>query len=261
MNVPRQLAVFNIFCFQTFPKQQKRPTLTSLILCVNKYIFKLRRIYNIFRITKGSFNARSSLVPRLRTAVLGDGMGVGRIFSRGGDSRGFSQNFSRGSQNNGEFVFYSSKLKKQPFFAKHFKIQEGTLAPPAPLPTPMGVVCFNMRGRDAPCFIQTMHILFLFIFLANPLQLCVVYASCTERIKRGLFVCSKEYIFIFMSEGEYIYMQQCMSACEYIYMQQCMTACEYIYMQQCMSACELMLDCCDVTSVMCNWWLCANMFF
>jgi len=139
MNVPRQLAVFNIFCFQTFPKQQKRPTLTSLILCVNKYIFKLRRIYNIFRITKGSFNARSSLVPRLRTAVLGDGMGVGRIFSRGGDSRGFSQNFSRGSQNNGEFVFYSSKLKKQPFFAKHFKIQEGTLAPPAPLPTPLGV--------------------------------------------------------------------------------------------------------------------------
>jgi len=35
-----------------------------------------------------------------------------------------------------KFVFYPSKLKKQPFFANNFKIQGG-LASPVPLPTPM----------------------------------------------------------------------------------------------------------------------------
>jgi len=65
-------------------------------------------------------------------------MGVGKIFSRGG-TRGFSQKFSRGGPKvvNFNFVFSHSKLTKQPFFAKHFKIQGGALIP---LPTPMNAI-------------------------------------------------------------------------------------------------------------------------
>jgi len=42
-------------------------------------------------------------------------MGVGRIFSRGGGSRGFSLNVFQGGAKVVKFVFYPSKLKKQPF--------------------------------------------------------------------------------------------------------------------------------------------------
>jgi len=48
------------------------------------------------------------------------GMGAGRISSRG-DSRGFSQNFFQRRPKVVKFVYYPSKLKKQPFFASNFK--------------------------------------------------------------------------------------------------------------------------------------------
>jgi len=41
-----------------------------------------------------------------------------------------------------KFVFYPSKLKKQPFFANNFKIQEGQ-APLPHLPTPMTLSVLN----------------------------------------------------------------------------------------------------------------------
>jgi len=59
-------------------------------------------------------------------------MDIGRIFSRVGAPREFFQNFSRGGEMV-KFVFYHSKLRKQPFFATIFIFQGGQ----APLPTPM----------------------------------------------------------------------------------------------------------------------------
>ena len=67
------------------------------------------------------------------------GMGVGRIFSNGGPEGDFPKLFSRGGSKVVKFVFYPSKLKKQPFFANSFKIQGGALAPLPLLPTPMHV--------------------------------------------------------------------------------------------------------------------------
>jgi len=75
-------------------------------------------------------------------SVLLEAMGVGRIFSRGGHGD-FSKNFSGGAKN-GEFCFFLSKIRKQPFFAKHFKIKGGQ-GPPAPLPTPLNEV---IAGSD-----------------------------------------------------------------------------------------------------------------
>jgi len=49
-------------------------------------------------------------------------------FFQGGGSRGFSQNIFQGGPKVVEFVFYPSKLKKQPFFA-NFKIQGGQSPP------------------------------------------------------------------------------------------------------------------------------------
>jgi len=62
-------------------------------------------------------------------------MGVGRIFTEGklGD---FSKIFLGGDQKWQNLFFSHSKLRKQPFFAKIFKIQ-GFFGPPAHLPTPM----------------------------------------------------------------------------------------------------------------------------
>jgi len=52
-------------------------------------------------------------------------MGGGRIISRGGPIGDFPKIFSRGWPKVVKFVFYRSKLKKQPFFANDFKIQGG----------------------------------------------------------------------------------------------------------------------------------------
>ena len=49
-------------------------------------------------------------------------MGVGRIFSRGGQKRIFSNVFPGGPKVV-KFVFYPSKLKKQRFFANNFENQ------------------------------------------------------------------------------------------------------------------------------------------
>jgi len=58
-------------------------------------------------------------------------MGVGRIFYRGGQEGIFPKFFPGGSKVV-KFVFYPSKLKKQPFLAINFKIQggQGPLLPP-----------------------------------------------------------------------------------------------------------------------------------
>jgi len=56
------------------------------------------------------------------------GMGVGRIFSRGGPKAL-------------KFVFYPSKLKKQPFFDNNFKIQ-GAKPSPAPPSDAHGLRCY-----------------------------------------------------------------------------------------------------------------------
>jgi len=61
-------------------------------------------------------------------------MGVGTIFSRGG-TRGFFQNFSKGGAKVVKFVFFHSKLKKQPFLLKMSKSRGAR----SPLPTPSGV--------------------------------------------------------------------------------------------------------------------------
>jgi len=50
-------------------------------------------------------------------------MGVGRIFSREA-----LRDFFRGGGKSSEICFSHSKLRKQPFFAKTFKIQEGSHA-------------------------------------------------------------------------------------------------------------------------------------
>jgi len=59
-------------------------------------------------------------------------MGVGRNFSRGGAVGDLPKNFSRGGPKVVKFVFYPSKLKKQPFFANNFKIQGAKLPPALP---------------------------------------------------------------------------------------------------------------------------------
>jgi len=62
-------------------------------------------------------------------------MGVGRIFSRGGQW-GIFPNFFPGGGESGEIWFYPSKLKKQPFFANNFKIQGGAIPPLPPFRRP-----------------------------------------------------------------------------------------------------------------------------
>ena len=57
-------------------------------------------------------------------------MGVGRIFSGGGVSRGFSQNYFLGGPKAVKFVFYPSKLKKQPFLLINSKSRGGKALPP-----------------------------------------------------------------------------------------------------------------------------------
>ena len=51
-------------------------------------------------------------------------MGVGRIFSSGGQ-QGIFPKFFQGGTKSGEIFFSHSKLRKQPFFAELFKIQGG----------------------------------------------------------------------------------------------------------------------------------------
>jgi len=51
-------------------------------------------------------------------------MGVGKIFSRR-EQWGIFPNFFQGGPKVVKFDFYPSKLKKQPFLANNFKIQEG----------------------------------------------------------------------------------------------------------------------------------------
>ena len=55
-------------------------------------------------------------------------------FFPGGPVGDFPKIFSRGEPKAVKFVFYPSKLKKQPFFANSFKIQGGQ-GPPLPLPS------------------------------------------------------------------------------------------------------------------------------
>jgi len=63
-------------------------------------------------------------------------MGVGRIFSRGGAVGNFPNIFSRGGPKAMKFVFYPSKLKKQPFLQIISK-SRGAEAPCPPLSMPM----------------------------------------------------------------------------------------------------------------------------
>jgi len=65
-------------------------------------------------------------------------MGVGRIFSRGGQKGIFPKYFPGGAKS-GEICFLPLEIEKVTFFANNFKIQGLALAPPAPLPTPMTV--------------------------------------------------------------------------------------------------------------------------
>jgi len=65
-------------------------------------------------------------------------MAIGRIFQ---GARVFFQNFSRGGTKVAKFVFSRSKLRKQYFFAKMFKIQGG---PRSPCPLSNA----HVRGRN-----------------------------------------------------------------------------------------------------------------
>jgi len=72
-------------------------------------------------------------------------------FFQGGASRGFPKIFFQGGPKVVKFVFYPSKMKKQPFFANNFKIQ-GMARFPAPLPTPMRLLKFvgsNLTPAEA----------------------------------------------------------------------------------------------------------------
>jgi len=97
-------------------------------------------------------------------------MGVGRIFSRGGDSRGFSQNFFQEGAESGEIWFLPLEIEKTTFFANHFKIQGGTWVPLPLLPTPMLTPPPVHRHAFPHCFL----LLFLCLFHLT-LILCLYY--------------------------------------------------------------------------------------
>ena len=63
------------------------------------------------------------------------GHGCGKDFFHGGGTRGFSQKLFQGAPKEVKFGFYLSKMKKQPIFAKNFKIQREAKPPPYPLPS------------------------------------------------------------------------------------------------------------------------------
>jgi len=58
-------------------------------------------------------------------------MGVGRIFSRGGQYGIYPKCFPGGAKS-GEIWFLPLEIEKTTFFANNFKIQEGTKKPPEP---------------------------------------------------------------------------------------------------------------------------------
>jgi len=80
-------------------------------------------------------------------------MGVGRIFSKGEPVGDFPNFFFRGEPKVVKFVFYPSKMKKQPFFANNFKIQGMARSPCPPSDTHALIEVCGLKSHASRSFI------------------------------------------------------------------------------------------------------------
>ena len=104
----------------------------------------LEQIFHLWSLKEVQFHLRKYMCIMRSSTVV---MGVARILYMGGPVGDCPKFFSRGVSKVVKFVFYPSKLKKQPFIAKDFKIQGGK-SPPCP-PRSDAHDCSVMDGRDS----------------------------------------------------------------------------------------------------------------